>query len=186
MQRWNGNSSVKYQPCSRLALSREQSFWGTRTYRAYPSCINASWMSGHSTFAMIWIQSTFDVNVCWPLPLLIELLLTMTQSTILSSILWASTSVLSKWTGEWSRTSGAALSKARPSFVRSLVSRHSHLSSQFQDGLGRTVKGKLSWTSLRGTLPHSFSLNRAGIQSSACPWSTFVIGRIRLIRVFVL
>jgi len=49
IRRWNGNSSVRYQPYSMLALSLEQSFWRVGCLQ----CIDASW--------------TPDVNVCWPL-----------------------------------------------------------------------------------------------------------------------
>ena len=55
---------MKYQPCFRLALSLKQSFRGTGTDQPDPPCIDASWMPGHSTFAMSWIQYTFDLNVC--------------------------------------------------------------------------------------------------------------------------
>jgi hypothetical protein len=140
--------------------------------------IDASWTSGPSTFAMSWIQSTFHVNVCstsvWTDPLLI-----MTQSKILTYKLSVSTSALSRWTGGWSRTGGGALIKqAHPSFVRSLVSKHLRLSSQFRNWLGRTVKRKLWRTLLRDTSHHSSQLNRVGTQSGGYPLPTFTVGRI--------
>ena len=109
----------------------------------------------------------------------LQLLLIMTQSKILTYKLSVSTSALSRWTGGWSRTGGGALIKqAHPSFVRSLVSKHLRLSSQFRNWLGRTVKRKLWRTLLRDTSHHSSQLNRVGTQSGGYPLPTFTVGRI--------